>query len=924
MQSPAESERKAVREASKSNSDADTDSDSDSDSDARRRRHRNRRRHRSRKRHRRQRRRSPSSSSSSDSEPQRKRKSKRARSEAQTTSFMESEDPLPLPVALPPTRMEVEGLAPPAAAVPAVQAEAASSQPLATVGESKILSQLMQTAKTSDFDLMKARREARVAHAAKLKAQWEAKRQNHVAMVGEETKVPQEYAHLVEEDAKTSMLRAEEDKKDADAEALADRFGKELNEATRFRQKDFFAHLPETTFTTPAEFLPVPITEDDVDTDKDLNLFIEDVDYYSKKPGVLDAEHGANRVPVLRAYCSTDKSQSVLLHVHAFEPYLYARLPAAMVDPRWKIRPNGPEADCPERAALDNLTATLACEIEERVREAASAQEAASVSMFVANVEVVARESIMYYSFGQLAPFLKVTVTLPKVVTMVRSALIAGLRLPKNLTRCTPNGDPLVSSSSSKMPAAPGGPKSMDVSSDDDNDKASRPLTLFQVFDANVLFPLRFLIDTGCKGCSWVTLPAGKYKPRPAQFREGLHEVEIDVRYQDLLVRDTSIAPWNSIPPLRVVSFDIECKAQPNHFPDAKVDPCIMIAAVMRILGKPKAVQRILFCVGTCDPIEGVSHVASFATEKDMLIAWSQFTRECAPHVWTGYNINNFDIRYLLERATQLGIETFTYWGRVVEPLSLKSKLFNSRGTGAQRRIEVTVRGHTVLDMLGIIKADHKLGSYTLNAVASKFLKSTKDDIHHSQIAVLFAGSSADRARLGKYCVKDAELAVDLLMRLSKLVNLVEMCRVTGLTLLLLITRGQGLRTASLLMRRARQRHLVKPYTEDRRDSAEEQYEGATVITPKSGFYVPPHGLVQSDKDDGTTFATHGPCACQRRSAPAAAAAATGKDQRNEKHEAAQPSRKMCTTCGSKDGKPIENGSAIPVFDFNSLYPRYA
>ena len=92
---------------------------------------------------------------------------------------------------------------------------------------------------------------------------------------------------------------------------------------------------------------------------------------------------------------------------------------------------------------------------------------------------------------------------------------------------------------------------------------------------------------------------------------------------------------------------------------------------------------------------------------------------------------------------------------------------------------------------------NHKLSSYSLNAVSFKFLKMQKEDVHHSIISDLYHGkdaSAATRQRLAVYCLKDAELPIRLMDQLMVLVNYVEMARVTGVPLSFLLTRGQQIK----------------------------------------------------------------------------------------------------------------------------------
>lgn len=48
-----------------------------------------------------------------------------------------------------------------------------------------------------------------------------------------------------------------------------------------------------------------------------------------------------------------------------------------------------------------------------------------------------------------------------------------------------------------------------------------------------------------------------------------------------------------------------------------------------------------------------------------MLLKWSEFVRELDPDIITGYNINNFDFPYLINRAKHLSVKDFDFLGRV-------------------------------------------------------------------------------------------------------------------------------------------------------------------------------------------------------------------------------------------------------------------
>ena len=102
-----------------------------------------------------------------------------------------------------------------------------------------------------------------------------------------------------------------------------------------------------------------------------------------------------------------------------------------------------------------------------------------------------------------------------------------------------------------------------------------------------------------------------------------------------------------------------------------------------------------------------------------------------------------------------------------------------------------------------ILFRDHKLRSYSLNAVSFHFLQEQKEDVHHSIITDLQNGNEQTRRRLAVYCLKDAILPLRLLDKLMCIINYMEMARVTGVPLTYLLSRGQQIKVISQLLRKA-------------------------------------------------------------------------------------------------------------------------
>ncbi|KAF1612187.1 UNVERIFIED_CONTAM: DNA polymerase delta catalytic subunit, partial [Eudyptes pachyrhynchus] len=242
----------------------------------------------------------------------------------------------------------------------------------------------------------------------------------------------------------------------------------------------------------------------------------------------------------------------------------------------------------------------------------------------------------------------------------------------------------------------------------------------------------------------------------------------------------------------------------PGVFPEAERDPVIQVAGVVLRQGEREPFLRTVFTLLPCAPILG-SQVLSFQRERDLLQSWAEFVRIVDPDVVTGYNIQNFDLPYLLQRAHVLKVESFPFLGRIRGRRSVvRDSAFQSRQLGRRESKVVSAEGRVTLDLLQVLLRDHKLRSYTLNAVSFHFLHEQKEDVPHSIITDLQNGSEQTRRRLAVYCLKDAFLPLRLLEKLMVLVNYVEMARVTGVPLSYLLARGQQVKVVSQLLRQVR------------------------------------------------------------------------------------------------------------------------
>lgn len=317
-------------------------------------------------------------------------------------------------------------------------------------------------------------------------------------------------------------------------------------------------------------------------------------------------------------------------------------------------------------------------------------------------------------------------------------------------------------------------------------------------------------------------------------------QYECDIVYNSIISHECQ-GEFQHIAPFRVLSYDIECYSEKGTFCKPEKDAVIQIANYVTEYGSEDSIIKTVFVLNTCKPIAG-AQVVECSNEKELLLKWRDFVVASDPDVITGYNIDNFDFPYLINRAKTLKVENFTKFCRTKNiDARMKETTFSSSAYGKSENMEITIDGRVVFDMIIYMRRNHHLSSYSLNSVSSVILGQQKEDVHHSVISDLHDGTDEDRRRLAVYCLKDAYLPQQLMDKLMVLVNHIEMARVTGVPISMLLSRGQQIKVVSMLYRKSRELGLLIPTMDKgKSDDDDTTYEGATVIEPKKGYYTEP------------------------------------------------------------------------------------
>ena len=129
---------------------------------------------------------------------------------------------------------------------------------------------------------------------------------------------------------------------------------------------------------------------------------------------------------------------------------------------------------------------------------------------------------------------------------------------------------------------------------------------------------------------------------------------------------------------------------------------------------------------------------------------WSEFVTTVDPDIITGYNVVNFDLPYLLNRASTLKVFPFSLLGRIKDERSVvSSTTFQSRAYGKRENKVINISGRVQFDLLHVLLRDYKLRSYTLNSVSFHFLHEQKEDVQHNIISDLQVRNMAFNLSVG-------------------------------------------------------------------------------------------------------------------------------------------------------------------------------
>lgn len=361
----------------------------------------------------------------------------------------------------------------------------------------------------------------------------------------------------------------------------------------------------------------------------------------------------------------------------------------------------------------------------------------------------------------------------------------------------------------------------------------SRNNLCVELYNSNVDPMLCFMYARDLLTSGWISINTEHLKP---------YEARTDLSYS---VKWGKINPLDhhEIPPLKILSFDIECYSQNGDFPNPNKteDKIIQIGSTVQRHSAVKPLVQSVVLIGDCDDIPGIEFMKC-KTETEMLIKWFNFVRREKPDIIIGYNIDGFDWKYISTRCKLLNCQhKYASLGRLRHVSSkYESDEVDNKAFGANQFNLITTPGILQIDLLHYFRKETKLESYKLDFVAKHFLNEQKKPVTPQDIFRMGGpkGTPQERATVADYCVQDTLLPVRLLENRLIIENLIEMSKCVSVPISWLIRRGQQIKVYSQLQREFRKRGYLFPEELRFHKESLEKYEGATVLNCERGIHI--------------------------------------------------------------------------------------
>jgi DNA polymerase I len=346
-----------------------------------------------------------------------------------------------------------------------------------------------------------------------------------------------------------------------------------------------------------------------------------------------------------------------------------------------------------------------------------------------------------------------------------------------------------------------------------------------EIFEADVLFHNRFLIDKNLHPLRWISVTV-------ASEEKALHPTNI---LCERIITAESVEEIDRIShaSFKYVAWDIECLPDNGAIPTPDKSPIILMS--MAFSPEYKGMSTLVLA---SKPIPNTDQlVQCLENENDMINQFFSIIREYDPDVITGFNTDGFDTKYVVDRSKKINTEAGNTL--INTRIGRDGREFNYRVFGTNT--SVSIPGRIVADVLPIIRGEFKLKRYKLENVAKELIGKEKLDVPPQEMEAYWNDPEKIYTFID-YSRRDSELALELLLKLQLLDKYLALAQVSGRPIQDAINGGQTNLVEQLLMSRFREIDrlmAMKPDDEivQLRQKQSDELVGADVLEPQKGLH---------------------------------------------------------------------------------------
>ena len=317
------------------------------------------------------------------------------------------------------------------------------------------------------------------------------------------------------------------------------------------------------------------------------------------------------------------------------------------------------------------------------------------------------------------------------------------------------------------------------------------------IHEHDILYARRYLIDKNLEPFTWVSVHG----------KEEGNEIIIDK------ISSTT----GAFPKLKILAFDIEVY-NPKGAPRKNIDPITMIS-----LASNTGLRKVLTWK---TPTDNLDYVEVLEDEIAILKEFCDIVTRDEYDVLVGYNTDNFDFPYIIDRSKALQIRM---------PIGRGGT--DIRITGGRGIKSAKVIGRPHLDLYPIIRRSVKLNSYVLENVVKDLLNIEKEKIPGEKLWRYWDAGGEKLSKFLNYSIEDADVTLKLSTKFLPLQY--ELTGIVKQTIFDVSRMTAGQLVEWLLMREASQGgELIpnRPAGEEYIRRAIDSYMGGYVKEPKKGL----------------------------------------------------------------------------------------